>query len=65
MKAVIPLRPPGYKRDDIPGTVKEMCDYVQNLQEQIDFLLGQLQKSVKKQEEQYDAIVKTIGTKEN
>ena len=46
MKAIIPLSPPSYKQGNLPGNVKDLCTYARNLQEQVDFYLGQLQKGV-------------------
>ena len=54
MKAIIPLTPPGYKQNNLPGSVKELCAYVRNLQEQLDFTLGQLQKGVESGKALYD-----------
>lgn len=45
MKAIIPLSPPSYKQGNLPGNVKDLCAYARNLQEQVDFYLGQLQKA--------------------
>lgn len=45
MKAIIPLSPPSYKQGNLPGNVKDLCAYARNLQEQVDFYLGQFQKA--------------------
>ena len=46
MATVLPGSPPSFDRNDVSGTVKALCNYTRTLQENIDFLLGQLQKSV-------------------
>ena len=46
MATILPGSPPSFDRNDVAGTVKALCNYTRNLQENIDFLLGQLQKSV-------------------
>lgn len=46
MATILPGSPPSFDRNDVTGTVKALCNYTRNLQENIDFMLGQLQKSV-------------------
>lgn len=46
MATVLPGSPPSFDRNDVSGTVKALCNYTRTLQENIDFMLGQLQKSV-------------------
>ena len=41
-----PGTPPSIDRSDVNGTVKSLCNYTRNLQENLDFMLGQLQKSM-------------------
>ena len=43
----LPTKPPVFDRNDIPGTVKKTCDYLIQLQEQLDFALEQLQKALR------------------
>lgn len=62
MKAIIPLSPPGYRQNNLPGSVKELYAYVRNLQEQLDFTLGQLQKGVESCKELYDKEKAECGT---
>lgn len=38
------VKAPTFDKNDIPGTVKRICDYQIQLQEQLDFQLEQLQK---------------------
>ena len=40
----LPTKPPAFDRNDVPGTVKQVCDYLIQLQEQLDFNLEQMQK---------------------
>lgn len=40
----LPVKPPVFDKNDIPGTVKRICDYQIQLQEQLDFTLEQMQK---------------------
>lgn len=46
MATVLPGSPPSFDRNDVSGTVKALCSYTRNLQENLDFMLGQLQKSM-------------------
>lgn len=46
MATILPGSPPSFDRNDVNGTVKSLCNYTRNLQENLDFMLGQLQKSV-------------------
>lgn len=38
------VKAPTFDKNDIPGTVKRICDYQIQLQEQLDFQLEQMQK---------------------
>lgn len=40
----LPTKPPAYDRNNVPETVKQVCDYLIQLQEQLDFQLEQMQK---------------------
>lgn len=46
MATVLPGSPPSFDRNDVNGTVKALCNYTRTLQENIDFMLGQLQKNL-------------------
>lgn len=46
MATILPGSPPAYNKNDISATVKALCNYTRNLQENLDFMLGQLQKSM-------------------
>lgn len=46
MATILPGSPPSFNRNDVNGTVKALCSYTRSLQENLDFMLGQLQKSM-------------------
>lgn len=46
MATILPGSPPSFDRNDVNGTVKSLCNYTRSLQENLDFMLGQLQKSM-------------------
>ena len=46
MATILPGSPPSFDRNDVNGTVKSLCNYTRSLQENLDFMLGQLQKNV-------------------
>lgn len=46
MATTLPGSPPSFDRNDVNGTVKSLCNYTRSLQENLDFMLGQLQKSM-------------------
>ena len=52
----LPVKPPVFDKTDIPGTVKRICDYQIQLQEQLDFQLEQMQKTL-------NALMQAIGGK--
>jgi hypothetical protein len=37
-------KPPAFDRANVEGTVKNLCDYLIRLQEELDFTLEQMQK---------------------
>ncbi len=41
MSAILPGTPPGFDRKDVGETVKELCNYLRPLQENVDFQLSQ------------------------
>lgn len=45
MATVLPGSPPAYNRNDISATVKALCNYTRTLQENADYILGQLKKA--------------------
>lgn len=42
----LPTKPPVFDKNDVPETVKKVCDYLIQLQEQLDFSLEQMQKTL-------------------
>lgn len=46
MATILPGSPPTFNRNDVNGTVKALCTYTRNLQENLDFMLGQLKRDV-------------------
>lgn len=45
MATTLPGNPPAYDRNDVAGTVKALCSYTRSLQENLDFMLGQIKKN--------------------
>ena len=45
MATTLPGNPPSYDRNDVAGTVKALSSYTRNLQENLDFMLGQIKKN--------------------
>lgn len=45
MATVLPGSPPTFNKNDVPATVKALCAYTRNMQENINFMLGQLKKN--------------------
>lgn len=46
MATILPGSPPSFDKNNVAGTVKQLCNYTRSLQENLDFMLGQLQKSM-------------------
>lgn len=46
MANTLPGVPPAFDREDVAGTVKALCVYTRTLQENLDFALGQIKKSI-------------------
>lgn len=46
MATILPGSPPSFNKNDVSGTVKALCSYTRTLQENLDFMLGQFQKSM-------------------
>ena len=45
-------KPPAFDKNDPAGTLRKVCTYLQQMQEELDFTLKQLQKSVNTGEKQ-------------
>ena len=52
-------------RNDVSGTVKALCSYTRSLQENIDCLLGQLQKSVQTMQGDVEGLTTKTTTMQN
>ena len=37
-------KPPAFDKSDLAGTLKNICTYLQNLQDELEFILKQLQR---------------------
>ena len=44
MAAILPGSPPVFDKNDVAGTVKALCNYTRALHENLDYLLGQMDK---------------------
>lgn len=56
MATILPGSPPSFNRNDVNGTVKALCSYTRSLQENLDFMLGQLQKSMTSMESSIEGL---------
>lgn len=65
MATILPGSPPSFNRNDVSGTVKALCNYTRSLQENIDFLLGQLQKSVQTMQGDVEGLTTKTTTMQN
>lgn len=65
MATILPGSPPSFNRNDVSGTVKALCSYTRSLQENIDFLLGQLQKSVQTMQGDVEGLTTKMDTMQN
>ena len=65
MATILPGSPPSFNRNDVSGTVKALCSYTRSLQENIDFLLGQLQKSVQTMQGDVEGLTTKTTTMQN
>ena len=46
MATILPGSPPTFNKNDVSGTVKSLCNYTRSMQENLDFILGQLKKDL-------------------
>lgn len=56
MATILPGSPPSFNKNDVNGTVKALCSYTRSLQENLDFMLGQLQKSMTSMESSIEGL---------
>ena len=55
MATTLPGSPPAFDRNEVAGTVKRLCSYTRNLQESLDFMLGQIKRDLETQGKQLEA----------
>ena len=65
MATVLPGSPPDFNKNDVSGTVKSLCNYTRILQENLDFLLGQMKKEITTIQENITGIQNRISTLQN
>ena len=65
MATILPGSPPSFDRNDVNGTVKALCSYTRNLQENLDFMLGQLQKSMTSIQSGVDGLNTKVSSLQN
>ena len=46
MATILPGSPPSFDKNNVAGTVKQLCNYTRTLQENLDFQLGQFKKDM-------------------
>ena len=62
MATILPGSPPSFDRNDVNGTVKALCSYTRNLQEKLDFMLGQLQKNVTSMQSSVEGLTNRVSS---
>lgn len=62
MASVLPGSPPSFSKEDPIGTVRAVCNYLHTLQENLDFQLTQLQKSIDGNTKSIESISATVKT---
>ena len=65
MATTLPGSPPSFDRNDVNGTVKSLCNYTRSLQENLDFMLGQLQKSMTSIQSGVDGLNTKVSSLQN
>lgn len=65
MATILPGSPPSFNKNDVNGTVKALCNYTRNLQENLDFMLGQLQKSMTGMESSIEGLTSKVSSVQN
>lgn len=65
MASVLPGSPPGFRRDDLAGSVRALCGYMRTLQENVDFALGQQQRRLDAAEGAMGAMQETMAALKN
>lgn len=65
MATILPGSPPSFNKNDVNGTVKALCSYTRSLQENLDFMLGQLQKSMTGMESSIEGLTSKVSSVQN
>lgn len=65
MATVLPGSPPPFNRNDVEGTVKALCSYSRNLQDNLDFMLGQLKRNMETVQADISAQKQTVQSMSN
>lgn len=65
MATILPGSPPSFNKNDVSGTVKALCSYTRTLQENLDFMLGQLQKSMTGMESSIEGLNSKVSSMQN
>ena len=65
MATTLPSSPPSFDRNDVNGTVKSLCNYTRNLQENLDFMLGQMKKNMEETNKTVSSQGETIKSIQN
>lgn len=65
MATILPGSPPSFNKNDVSGTVKALCSYTRTLQENLDFMLGQLQKSMTGMESSIEGLTSKVSSMQN
>lgn len=65
MATILPGSPPSFNKNDVNGTVKALCSYTRSLQENLDFMLGQLQKSMTSIESSIEGLNSKVSSVQN
>ncbi len=53
--------PPSFRRGDVDGTVRALCNYTSSLQEDLDYMLLQLRKRMDAAEESTTALTSKLS----
>lgn len=65
MATILPGSPPGYNKDNVPGTVRAICSYLRTMHDNMDFQLGQLKKGQEAQGKSISELEKKVASLES
>lgn len=65
MATILPGSPPGFNKENVPGTVRAICSYLRTLHDNVDFQLGQLKKTQEAQQGKIEALEKKVSSLES